>query len=70
MGERRLPRDGEVGLPRTEETGAAQDEHGIETLEYSARWAPSRIPVTGTKYAALLGQLIGEANDQRRDDAA
>lgn len=58
----------EIHLPRTDQTDAMLEEAGIETLEYSARWARYRIRVTDKDLKAhteLFKQLIGEARDRR-----
>ena len=51
-----------------DETDAALEEAGIETLEYSTRWARYRIRVTDKDvktHTDLFKQLIGEARDRR-----
>jgi hypothetical protein len=58
----------EIRLPRTDETDALLEEAGIETLEYSARWARYRIRVTEKDFKThteLFKQLINEARGQR-----
>ncbi len=58
----------EIHLPRTDQTDAMLEEAGIETLEYSARWARYRIRVTDKDLKAhteLFKQLIDEARDRR-----
>ena len=58
----------EVRLPRTDETDALLEGAGIETLEYSTRWARYRIRVTDKDlktHTDLVKRLIGEARDRR-----
>lgn len=58
----------ELRLPRTDETDAMLEEAGIETLEYSTRWARHRIRVTDKDvktHTDLFKQLIGEARERR-----
>lgn len=58
----------EIRLPRTDETDAVLEEAGIETLEYSTRWARYRIRVTEKDVKAhteLFKQLIGQARGLR-----
>src|SRR6056297_476908 len=58
----------EVRLPRTDETDALLEEAGIETLEYSTRWARYRIRVTEKDFkmhTELFKKLINDARGQR-----
>ena len=58
----------EVRLPRTDETDALLEEAGIETLEYSTRWARYRIRVTDKDvktHTELFRHLINEARSRR-----
>lgn len=58
----------EIRLPRTEETDSLLEEAGIETLEYSARWARYRIRVTEKDFkmhTELFQRLIDDARGQR-----
>ncbi|NYS25815.1 hypothetical protein HUK65_12510, partial [Rhodobacteraceae bacterium 2376] len=58
----------EIRLPRTDETDALLEDAGIETLEYSTRWARYRIRVTDKDlktHTDLFKRLIGEARDRR-----
>lgn len=58
----------EVRLPRTDDTDALLEEAGIETLEYSTRWARYRIRVTEKDFkmhTELFKKLIDDARGQR-----
>lgn len=58
----------EIRLPRTDETDSLLEEAGIETLEYSARWARYRIRVTEKDFkmhTELFKRLIDDARGQR-----
>ena len=58
----------EALLPRTDETDALLEEAGIETLEYSTRWARYRIRVTEKDFkmhTELFKKLINDARGQR-----
>lgn len=58
----------EARLPRTDETDALLEEAGIETLEYSTRWARYRIRVTEKDFkmhTELFKKLINDARGQR-----
>lgn len=58
----------EIRLPRSDVTDAKLEEAGIETLEYSARWARYRIRVTDKDvktHIDLFKQLISEAREGR-----
>lgn len=58
----------EVRLPRTDETDALLEDAGIETLEYSTRWARYRIRVTEKDFkmhTELFKKLIDDARGQR-----
>lgn len=58
----------EVRLPRTDETDALLEDAGIETLEYSTRWARYRLRVTEKDFkmhTELFKKLIDDARGQR-----
>lgn len=58
----------EIRLPRTDETDSLLEEAGIETLEYSARWARYRIRITEKDFkmhTELFKRLIDDARGQR-----
>lgn len=58
----------EPKLPRTDDLDTMLDDAGVETLEYSARWAQYRIRVTDKDLKAhtdLFRHLINEARNRR-----
>ncbi len=58
----------EPKLPRSDEVDAMLDTAGVETLEYSTRWANYRIRVTDKDFKEhedLFRHLINEARNQR-----